>query len=440
MNTLLTSPISEITLKDIRALIDKRASENEKIEFKKDLPSATEKDPWWEQQQKIGERAKCSLLHEVVAFANADGGVVVLGIEETASKPPTASTITPLPQCAELAERFKLIFRDCVEPELPTLEIFSVRINGDAGVVVFRAGKSQKAPHRVTKTLVCPIRRSDRCQKMTMQEIQDKTLEVFHGLNPVEKQLAQRSEIFPEELKHIENPDIAVGFRVTAMPLGREFQIDRVFGQGRISEGYDIFWHKVLQGSNPIALESMLYHYAPSMWKPILRGARKHHPWSHKPLLNAYCEIHCDGLMEIGFVSCDRLADQREPDIDLLFHPYDPIVFFANALVWAHRVRIQAEFPLVDIAIDAEILVRGQAAAVCSKREIGYFHYSPKWLQPGSPIKFPRYSLGESDRIPYLLNRFYGDFLNSMERDASDMGELIIARMGQSQDLGRVDI
>ena len=261
-----------------------------------------------------------------------------------------------------------------------------------------------------------------------MQEIQDKTLENFRGFSLTDKRLAERSEIFPDEMKHIYNPDIAVGFRVTAMPLGREFPFDRVFDQGNILEGYDMPRHRVLQGEhNPIILEDIHPHYVPRQWKPKLRGARKqtHDSWPQKPQLNAYCEIYCDGLIETGFVSCliPRL-DQTESESFLLFNPDYPIVLFANALVWAHRVRTRAGFPLAEIAIDASILVKGLASEVRPERYRGYSHCNPR-LQPG-PIRFPRYSLGESDRIPYLINKFYYDFLNSMEKDASVMGELII--------------
>jgi len=64
-----------------------------------------------------------------------------------------------------------LVFRDRVELQLPRLEVFAVATKEENGVIILRIGRSRLAPHRVTKTLVCPVRRSDRCEAMTMREI-----------------------------------------------------------------------------------------------------------------------------------------------------------------------------------------------------------------------------------------------------------------------------
>ena len=97
------------------------------------------------------------LLEEAVAFANAYGGALLLGIRESESRPPVAAEITPIPKCQELAERLNLVFRDCVEPQIPVIEIFAVPTDGDCGVVVIRTGRSRMAPHRVKPTRKCPI-------------------------------------------------------------------------------------------------------------------------------------------------------------------------------------------------------------------------------------------------------------------------------------------
>ena len=127
-------------------------------------------------KDQIGDRARNKVLEEAVAFANAHGGALLIGIKESDTKPPVAAEIKPLPRCAELAERLGLMFRECVEPQLPWLEVFGVPIEGKNGVVVIRVGRSRLAPHRVKPTHVCPVRRADRCDSMTMREIQDMTL------------------------------------------------------------------------------------------------------------------------------------------------------------------------------------------------------------------------------------------------------------------------
>ena len=154
---------------------------------------------------------------------------------------PVAAAISPIPRCADLAERLKLVFRDCVEPQMPIIEIFAVPTDGESGVVIIRTGRSRMAPHRVTTTFVCPIRRSDRCEKMTMREIQDLTLNLSRGLERLERRLETRSKRFVEEFKRITSPDRAHGIRVTATPVGDDVRFERVYDVTDLCEP----WHRV---------------------------------------------------------------------------------------------------------------------------------------------------------------------------------------------------
>ena len=183
MINLLSMPVDQIIISDIESLIESKIPEGEQVEFKEELPAKNGSDPWMSGGDKIGDRAKNELLKEVVAFSNGHGGALLLGIGESATKPAVADKISPIPRCADLVERLKLVFRDRVEPQLPRIEIFAVPTEGDSGVIVFRVGKSRLAPHRVTGTLVCPVRRADRCEEMTMREIQDMTLNVTRDSN-----------------------------------------------------------------------------------------------------------------------------------------------------------------------------------------------------------------------------------------------------------------
>ena len=97
---------------------------------------------------------------------------------------PWPKAICAIPKCEELAERFRLIFRDRVEPKLPSCDILAVVTSGaDDGVVVFRIhGGSRLAPHRIKGTWICPVRRWDRSEELSMREVQDMTLNVTRGL------------------------------------------------------------------------------------------------------------------------------------------------------------------------------------------------------------------------------------------------------------------
>ena len=198
MISVLSKPLDQIGPGDLQELIDSEVPEGEQIEFKRSLRSKGDgtADRWLTHGDGIGERARDQILEEAVAFANAYGGVLLLGIAESRGsepKPRVAAEISPIPRCADLAERLKLVFRDCVEPQIPRVEIVAVPTCGDGGVVVIRTGRSRMAPHRVEPTRKCPIRRSDRCEEMTMREIQDLTLNLSRGLERLERRLKQRS-------------------------------------------------------------------------------------------------------------------------------------------------------------------------------------------------------------------------------------------------------
>ena len=121
MTAILSKPADWIDLGDIQALIDERVPEGAQIEFKESLPARGSGDPdlWMQGNGRIGDRARNEILEEVVAFANAYGGAMVLGIAEDGAKPPVAAAVTSLPSCADLADRFRLVFRDCVGAATP---------------------------------------------------------------------------------------------------------------------------------------------------------------------------------------------------------------------------------------------------------------------------------------------------------------------------------
>ena len=438
MIELLSKPADQVNRDDIKALIDSEVPEGEQIEFKEKLPAKGQtRDPWENGGDQIGDRAKDTILKEVVAFANAHGGALLLGIKESATKPPVATKISPIPRCADLAENLKQVFRDRVEPQLPRLEVFAVPTDGQSGVIILRVGRSRLAPHRVTRTLVCPIRRSGSCEGMTMREIQDMTLNVSRGLERLERRLSARTELFQREFDRLKNPEIAYGLRFTALPVGEEVRFDRVFREGRLVKDLEEPWHNVRNESATRQLDdhTNYSHIRVSPWQPKLRAARQ--DWYHgddngpyvNQSVNIYREIHCDGLIELGVVSAFERSDDTNK---LLLSPDWLIVFLGNLAIWADRIRNQARAPTAEYALDVEIQAIGRPVMVLTGNA------GPSWkpssspslvqtsgtLQPGS-IKFPRYSLDDFNEIPALLESFNSDFWNSIGLDIGNAERIL---------------
>ena len=426
MIEVLSKPADQINLDDINALIASKVPEGEQIEFKENLPARGQTpDPWVDGGDQIGDRAKDKILEEVVAFANAHGGALLLGIGESNSRPPVATRISPIPRCADLAESLQLVFRDRVQPQLPRLEVFAIPMKGESGAIILRVGRSRLAPHgvKIQKKFVCPIRRSNRCEEMTMREIQDMTLNVSRGLERLEKRLGERSECFHQEFDCLKTPEDAFGIRLTAIPVGEEIRLDRVFWKGRLAEEFQkpqiSVFRKPENGSKTELLGlKHIYGLSASSWRPRLRAARSE--VTLQPLDNltrsSYQELHFDGLIELGFVSTRSIhppsSSVGEPTpCDL--SPDLPIVMFADLAVWAELVRKQARAPAAEYALQVEIRVLGGDVSI-----MRYWNSPLGTFQPGSK-RFPKYSLGDSDEIPALVALFERDFWNSFEADFS---------------------
>ena len=428
MIPVLSKPADQVGISDLEELINSEVPESDQIEFKERLSTKGDSyDRWITHRDRIGDRARNELLEEAVAFANAYGGALLLGIGESGNSPRVAARILPIPRCADLAERLKLKFRDCVEPQIPMIEIFAVPTDGDCGVVVIRTGPSRMAPHRVNPTRKCTIRRSDRCEEMAMREIQDLTLNLSRGLERLDRRLEDRSKRFVGEFDCLKNPDYGFGIRATAAPVDDTIRFDRVHDEKHLVEpmggvllNYGI--RQVLLG-----FPSSLDH-----WRPMMRATRSDSSanFRYRDLSrNCYREIHCDGLLELGLVSCGRtvpsprsigLPDDYRGDVYLIQSDW-PVNMFANVARSADRVRNAASTPTSEYALDVEILLNGNYAAT----EYGSDQANEDIVLSGGPrtgqIRFPRYSLGDSSEIRTLLTQFEEDYWSFFGKDISSI-------------------
>ena len=209
------------------------------------------------------------------------------------------------------------------------------------------------------------------------------------------------------------------------MPVGEEIRLDRVFWQGGLVKEFQkpqILVFRRVESFDPIRLggPEHIHNLFPSLWRPKLRAARTDASQENTNDLirNSYQELHCDGLIELGFVSVrndhDRIADKPLPCTllnDL------PIVMFADLAVWADHVRKQALAPAAEYALEVEIRVQGGVVQITHNPS---FHWHPPsgTLHPDA-TKFPRYSLDDQDEIPTVMASFERDFWNYMTKDIS---------------------
>jgi Putative DNA-binding domain len=236
---VFAKPFDDITAEDIRDLCTRGAAENQLLEYKRELPAERNRPDPWPDGGEFTKTARDRLFREIVAFANAQGGTLVLGIDETSDEPPRASAICPLPRIHDLAKRLEDAARECIDPVLPGLQIRGVETAGpDEGVVIFRTIESPVAPHRVRSEGHAYIRRGASSVPMTMQQIQDLALDRARGAERLDAIFRERAALFDDWWQGSSGE--VGGYRITAVPFGgfpgipRLSSIPHEFGNKRV--------------------------------------------------------------------------------------------------------------------------------------------------------------------------------------------------------------
>jgi hypothetical protein len=257
-------PISALTTNDIDRLCKEQVRESDVVEFKEALSGKGGPDAWHNGAPSIGPAARDKIVNEIVAFANAHGGTLVLGIAETDDKPARAEKVAPIQRCADLAERLSRALADTVEPPLaPFPAVVPVLIEGDAGVVVFQVAASRNAPHRHRSSLESYVRRGEQAVPMTMREIQDLTLQLERGLAAVERRFQDRAAM----AARWSPPKAGLSLRATAIPLS-SIEVPGVPNNRSTFPDLHQVAGKFPNGARAVAQ----FPVQLGRWRPILRG------------------------------------------------------------------------------------------------------------------------------------------------------------------------
>ncbi|MDH5527572.1 MAG: ATP-binding protein [Nitrospirota bacterium] len=304
MIPLFTKPLNTITGVDLCQLWLQEIPEGQTVKFKETLPSKSGQDPWFNGKNSIGDYARNKILEEIVAFANAGGGNLVIGVRESSDHPKRAVELAPIPRCHELADRLRYAIRDCVDPQIPAVEVIGVSQDdmSDQGAVLIRLPQSRLAPHRLNETKECYIRRADRTEKMWMREIQDMCVDLVRGIQLVDAQFNERSQIFDQfTVDGMDNkvPEIGsngyYGYRVTALPVGSNIFIKRPYSLQELNEKSGSI--SIFRGESEYEIYSPIgSHSHGGQLEPRLRSAYRE---VNRPGKGKWARtIHCGGLVE----------------------------------------------------------------------------------------------------------------------------------------------
>jgi len=386
----------EISLKDIEKLVSDKLPENYNLEYKRTLSAKKgSTDGWVEGRNNIGEYAKEKIAKEVVAFANAEGGIIILGIEETKTKPARAKEIYPIPKPFDLAERFLQILREKIEPLVANLKIKGIETSDKKGIVVIKVEKSIEAPHRSLYDNLCYIRRNHSSKPMTMHEIKDLTLSRYHEFDRLNHQFEKRAELFRDRLTHKKIPVTYdqnkeyLAVRTTFIPVTARVLFSELQGK-RYSPISNTL--KVLI-DNRVKEYMMANAFSTGFLRPILRGTSI---WGNR----IYVEVKENGVIDYYYIAQEK-GEERPYLISesLIAQVYKGLCFIDELLT-------EYKYSDIKYGFDIEIFTNQKNFNVF----LPEFHDSGHNLINESEALFPRYVYQSGMEKETLLNDINRDF------------------------------
>lgn len=138
----LPNKVEEITKATLQALVTDALRERKTVEYKRDA---------WDLKSDKGKR---EFLADVVSFANASGGDILVGVEVDEVHKDLPKAIVGIEVADEDAMKLQLqqIVRTGLDPRLPHFELRLVSIDGGRVVLVVRVGRSWCGPHMVKES------------------------------------------------------------------------------------------------------------------------------------------------------------------------------------------------------------------------------------------------------------------------------------------------
>lgn len=349
---MFSKKIHEIRKADVDELVRIGYPENDQVEFKEFVPGKKGPDPWHTGATAIENRGRDEILAEVVGLANARGGHVLIGIQESVDRPKRAAGITPVPRCADLAERLRQAAMACIEPALPDLYAVGIAVDAaGAGVVVLRVRGSRFGPHRLKSDWHCYIRRGDSTEKMTMREIQDSVMRMYRGDDYIDSAFRAFQQEFKQEARYLEQPveRRAVGIRVSLAPVAPlQLHHNEVMEQLQKARRQFQLHHK--NGSTSAA-QLPVYGFN---GRPTLRGFRIENIVADALYRHS---AFIDGSQSLSYVSLNPVTSQ---DAGVLY-PEWLYGAVCSVLTLGSSIAQVAESPWIEFAL--ELQVTGQSGA-----------------------------------------------------------------------------
>ncbi len=409
-------PLKDVTFDLIEAIVDNEMPEGDEFEIKTALPSRDgNPDPWMTGGDRIGDKARNELIEEVIAFANAHGGTLIVGITESNDAPKRAASISLIPRCHDLADRFAMQCRDMIDPQLPVIEVAGVAADDEGnGVLIVRVPRSRMAPHRHDANKECYVRRADRSEKMTMREIQDLTLNVERGMAALDARISEFRKM-PRGLHRIASnqPGVPWGACATLVP------VDRLF----IERPLDILaLHP--KSRHFSSASNLVFNVSANLQpgKPIVRGVQGRDFAAGSAVVGS---VFGDGAVD--FAMCFQIEHPQDGRWTDGVRSRWVIALTASAMCMADLARRQADSPGAEYAMEVQIYA---GVGNFKVRDYGSEYATEfRGMLPEGTTTLPRYSLGGYESFSQTINLVEQDFWHLAGRICNEPVDLIFPNL-----------
>lgn len=172
----------DLSLADIKTLLDNQIPESPNLDYKQTAYSGKASD--------IRE-----MLRDVIALANANGGYLVMGIQEDGFNRPIS--ICPIDDLSGKTQAIRQSCLDGIQERIDGIEVKGFETEPNEGVIVIHVPPSEKTPHMVNRDHSSDFyRRYDTDKRvMTIGEIRDSFIDspFFRKLAEIQLQAKQSS-------------------------------------------------------------------------------------------------------------------------------------------------------------------------------------------------------------------------------------------------------
>lgn len=185
--------IRTLTEEKLVAFLDRRVSESTGvIDYKLELSGSKP------------ERANTELLKDVSAFANAEGGHLLIGMNEPTEENDGAAFLVGIEAGEQVATQIEQRCAECIDPRIPGLLVRAMSLTNGKSAVIVHVPPSPSRPHMViyegTKTRTFFIRHSETAQPMKSSEVRQAVLSAAAGNQNAIEYAARQEERYKESL------------------------------------------------------------------------------------------------------------------------------------------------------------------------------------------------------------------------------------------------